>query len=102
GAAGPRGGGGGGPGGCAARGGRSGGRGAPADALPRFFEPFFSLKTTGTGLGLAIARRTIAAHGGRIEAHSVPGAGMTMHITLPLARPAGSGVTSMVSGLASR
>jgi signal transduction histidine kinase len=88
--------------GCAALRVGDDGPGVPADALPRLFEPFFSLKATGTGLGLAIAHRTIAAHGGRIEARSIPGAGMTMHITLPLARPAGTGVTSMVSGLASR
>ena len=74
------------------------GPGVPADALSRLFEPFFSLKPTGTGLGLAIAHRTIAAHGGRIEACSTSGTGMTMHVTLPLARS----VTSMASGAASR
>jgi len=84
--------------GCAALQVRDNGPGVPADALHRLFEPFFSLKATGTGLGLAIAHRTIAAHGGRIEARSTPGAGMTMHVTLPLAQP----VTSMASRAASR
>jgi signal transduction histidine kinase len=84
--------------GCAALRVRDNGPGVPPDALPRLFEPFFSLKSTGTGLGLAIAHRTISAHGGRIEARSTPAAGMTMHVILPLAQP----VTSMASGAASR
>jgi signal transduction histidine kinase len=80
--------------GCAVLRVRDDGPGVPADALTRLFEPFFSLKPTGTGLGLAIAHRTITAHGGRIEARSTPGGGMTVHIALPLAPPAGSGVTT--------
>src|SRR2546430_1835379 len=62
------------------------GPGVPAEALPRLFEPFFSLKARGTGLGLAIAKRTVDAHGGRIHAAPGPGAGMTFSIELPLAR----------------
>jgi signal transduction histidine kinase len=80
--------------GCAVLRVRDDGPGVSADALTRLFEPFFSLKPTGTGLGLAIAHRTITAHGGRIEARSTPGGGMTVHIALPLAPPAGSGVTT--------
>jgi signal transduction histidine kinase len=53
----------------------------------RLFEPFFSLKENGTGLGLAIARRTIEAHGGRIEAQPADGGGLTFEIDLPLAGP---------------
>jgi signal transduction histidine kinase len=60
------------------------GPGIPADALPRLFEPFFSLKTKGTGLGLAIAKRTIEAHGGTIDAASAPGGGATFRLELPL------------------
>jgi signal transduction histidine kinase len=61
------------------------GPGVPADALPRLFEPFFSLKAHGTGLGLAIAKRTVEAHGGRMSA--APGArgGLRVDIVLPLA-----------------
>jgi len=80
--------------GCAALHVRDDGPGVPADALPRLFEPFFSRKPTGTGLGLAIAHRTVAAHGGRIDASSAPGAGMTMRIVLPLAREAAGGATT--------
>jgi two-component system sensor histidine kinase HydH len=83
--------------GCAELRVRDDGPGVPPDALGRLFEPFFSLKPAGTGLGLAIAHRTIAAHGGRIEASSAPGSGMTVQVTLPLARPAGGRASSMAS-----
>jgi signal transduction histidine kinase len=64
------------------------GVGVPPEALPRLFEPFFSLKPQGTGLGLAIAKRTIEAHGGRIEASSPAGSGLEIAIALPLLREA--------------
>src|SRR5438132_1375801 len=63
------------------------GPGVPADVLPHLFEPFYSRKEAGTGLGLAIAKRTVDAHGGRIELASQADAGMTVRIELPLARP---------------
>jgi len=62
----------------------------PAD-LERVFEPFVRLDaarardTGGAGLGLAIARSVVATHGGTIAAESVPGAGSTFTIRLPLA-----------------
>jgi signal transduction histidine kinase len=59
------------------------GPGVPDDALPRLFEPFFSLKTTGTGLGLAIVKRTVEAHGGRVEALTLAGAGLSLRVELP-------------------
>ena len=62
------------------------GPGVPAEALPRLFEPFFSLKPTGTGLGLAIAKRTIDAHGGRITAEAPSGAGLRIDLEVPLTR----------------
>jgi signal transduction histidine kinase len=64
---------------------RDSGPGVPPETLARLFEPFFSQKTNGTGLGLAIVRRTIEAHGGRIEATSPAGEGLTMDVELPLA-----------------
>jgi signal transduction histidine kinase len=60
------------------------GPGVAPEALPRLFEPFFSGKPSGTGLGLAIARRTVDAHGGRIDAHPGTPAGMRFRIELPL------------------
>jgi signal transduction histidine kinase len=61
------------------------GPGVPADALPRLFEPFFSLKPHGTGLGLAIANRTVEAHGGRLVATSGQHGGLRVDVELPLA-----------------
>lgn len=61
------------------------GPGVPHDALPRLFEPFFSLKTTGTGLGLAIVKRTVEAHGGRVEARTAGAGGLLLHVELPAA-----------------
>ena len=62
----------------------------PAD-VERIFEPFVrldaarALDTGGAGLGLPIARSIVAAHGGTLVAESVPGAGSTFTIRLPLA-----------------
>src|SRR5262249_39350213 len=61
------------------------GPGVPPDALPRLFEPFFSLKPDGTGLGLAIAKRTVEAHGGCIMARPSPHGGLLIEVELPLA-----------------
>jgi len=60
------------------------GPGVAAEALPRLFEPFFSLKPNGTGLGLAIARRAVEAHGGTLRALRGVSGGMTFRIDLPL------------------
>ncbi len=42
----------------------------------------------GSGLGLAICRELVEAHGGRIWAESVVGAGSTFSLALPLQPPA--------------
>ena len=61
------------------------GRGIPADALPRVFEPAFSTTSSGAGLGLAIAKRLIESWGGTIALESVPGRGTTVTITFQAA-----------------
>lgn len=67
------------------------GRGIPAARLADIFDPFVQVEsgttrtTSGTGLGLAIARDFARRMGGDITARSVPGAGSTFTITLPLA-----------------
>ncbi len=60
------------------------GRGIPADALPRVFEPAFSTTSSGSGLGLAIARRLVESWGGTITLASTPGRGTTVMLDLPL------------------
>jgi len=43
------------------------GPGIPADERERIWSPFYTTKDAGTGLGLALSRKTIEAHGGRID-----------------------------------
>jgi PAS domain S-box-containing protein len=68
---------------------RDTGEGIPAAQLPRVFDRFYQASLTsraprhGAGLGLPIARGIVEAHGGRIWIESAPGAGTTVHFTLP-------------------
>ena len=65
------------------------GSGIDAESLPHIFDRFWradssrSRASGGSGLGLAITHHLIAAHGGRIEVRSTPGAGTTFTIRLP-------------------
>jgi signal transduction histidine kinase len=60
------------------------GTGIPAKHLPFIFDRFYRVESSrdrisgGTGLGLAIARAIITAHGGKIFAQSIEGAGTTI------------------------
>lgn len=62
------------------------GRGMPAEALEKIFEPFYTTKDKGTGLGLAISFNIIKRHAGEVTAESEPGRGTTFSITLPVKR----------------
>jgi signal transduction histidine kinase len=70
---------------------RDRGAGIAADARARIFEPHFTTKPNGagSGLGLATASAMVAAHGGRIEVESTPGAGATFTVLLPAAETPG-------------
>ena len=63
------------------------GRGIPAEALPRLFEPYYRVPdgaaaARGTGLGLAIVKSLIEAHGGSVGVSSAPGVGTCVTFTL--------------------
>jgi two-component system sensor histidine kinase KdpD len=65
------------------------GPGIDAADLPFIFDKFYrgrkaASKGKGTGMGLAIARSILAAHGGGIEAESVPGHGACFRFWVPL------------------
>jgi signal transduction histidine kinase len=65
------------------------GPGIDAEEQARIFAPFYRSQPgrrfpQGMGLGLSIAYALIAAHGGRLELDSVPGAGSHFTVRLPL------------------
>jgi signal transduction histidine kinase len=66
---------------------RDRGTGIRPEDLPHIFDPFFTTKQSGTGLGLSICYEIIKAHGGDIEAHSEPGQGATIVVSLPVVGP---------------
>jgi signal transduction histidine kinase len=64
------------------------GVGIPADALPRVFDRFWSIRSDperkrGTGLGLPIVKAIVEAHGGSVTLHSSQEAGTSATIRLP-------------------
>ncbi len=69
------------------------GSGIAAEDLPKVFDRFYrgdsarSEQGGESGLGLAIARAYVQAHGGEINAVSLPGQGSTFTIRLPLKPP---------------
>jgi signal transduction histidine kinase len=62
------------------------GRGIAPEHINSIFRPFFTTKGHGTGLGLSLARRTVEAHGGKIEVTSELGRGTRFVVLLPLNR----------------
>jgi signal transduction histidine kinase len=70
------------------------GPGIAPEHLPKVFDRFYRLDAArtrshgGSGLGLAICRELVEAHGGRIWAESVEGAGSTFSLALPIQPPA--------------
>lgn len=65
------------------------GSGAPEDALPQLFQPFYRVEAArdrdsgGVGLGLAITERAIRSHGGTVRATNAPGGGLEIEMRLP-------------------
>jgi len=54
------------------------GPGMTPEVLDKIFIPFYTRSPQGTGLGLSICQKIAEAHGGRIDASSVPGEGTQM------------------------
>jgi signal transduction histidine kinase/BarA-like signal transduction histidine kinase len=63
------------------------GPGIPEDVQSKIFDPFFTTKEVGkgTGLGLTVAYAIVQEHGGRIRLVSLPGAGASFFVELPVA-----------------
>jgi signal transduction histidine kinase/ActR/RegA family two-component response regulator len=61
------------------------GPGIAPENLGRIFDPFFTTKSTGagSGLGLSLSIGIVQAHGGTIQAASVPGTGARFIVHLP-------------------
>jgi signal transduction histidine kinase len=65
----------------------------PESVLPRIFEPFErgvpdeTGRSAGLGLGLYIVKQIVAAHGGKVEVVSSPGAGTTFKVLWPHKTP---------------
>jgi two-component system NtrC family sensor kinase len=66
---------------------RDSGPGLSRDAWTKLFEPFFTTKESGTGLGLAVSQGIVHAHGGQIDAESLPEGGARFTVRLPAVPP---------------
>ena len=64
------------------------GPGIDADAMPRLFEPFYTMQQDGLGVGLAICSRIVERHGGQIWAETNSDGGAIFKFTLPTDRDA--------------
>jgi signal transduction histidine kinase len=67
------------------------GVGIPPEELPRIWDRLYrgdkSRSTRGLGLGLSLVKAIVAAHGGRVDVQSRPGAGSTFELRLPAEVP---------------
>ena len=62
------------------------GKGMPPEVVEKIFLPFFTTKEagSGTGLGLSISLGIVESMGGTIDVQSMPGAGSSFTVSLPI------------------
>jgi PAS domain S-box-containing protein len=76
---------------------RDTGIGIPEGEIDRLLEPFergasaLEGRYQGAGLGLALVNRLVAMNGGRLAIESLPGAGTTVRVTLPVVADGAAG-----------
>ena len=65
------------------------GGGMTSEVMQRVFLPFYTTKEVGkgTGLGLSVSSSIVESFGGRIEVQSMPGAGSSFTVVLPVNQP---------------
>ena len=65
------------------------GAGMTWETMQRIFLPFYTTKEVGrgTGLGLSVSMSIVESMGGKIEVQSVPGAGSSFTVVLPIKEP---------------
>jgi two-component system sensor histidine kinase BaeS len=77
------------------------GTGIPADQLAHVFERNWRsparARKSGFGLGLYICKRLVDAHAGAIGVDSVPGAGASFWVSLPVPQPVGVRTSQLAS-----
>jgi signal transduction histidine kinase len=83
---------------------RDQGPGIPAEEQARIFDRFgqgrSAARGPGLGIGLYLSQRIAAAHGGRIDLRSAPGAGSTFTVVLPAHAPPDYGADAGMQPLA--
>ena len=77
---------------------RDDGPGIADDLLARVFDPYVTTKASGHGLGLASVYSIMSRHGGHVSATSVPGAGATFTLLLPVSVERGAEPRESTSG----
>ena len=65
------------------------GAGMTSEVMQQIFLPFYTTKEVGkgTGLGLSISSSIVESFGGTIEVQSMPGAGSSFTVVLPVNQP---------------